>query len=95
MNIVLQQFSGDMFEGNFGRISLLRKYFHRLGGYDEKLGAMGFQDNDLIIRAKTLGLTHIVQPDRRYTSAIANSKAECMLLTDSDKNYYLQICLSI
>ncbi len=44
------QFSGDYDDGTFGRIGLTRQSFYKLGGYDEGMLPMGFQDSDLLIR---------------------------------------------
>jgi glycosyl transferase family 1/glycosyl transferase family 7 (putative galactosyltransferase) len=44
-------------DGSFGRIALERDSFYRLGGYDESFEPMGYQDEDLLQRAKRVGLT--------------------------------------
>lgn len=44
------QWSGSMGDGSMGRIGLPRRLFATLGGYDEHLLPMGYQDIDLIER---------------------------------------------
>jgi hypothetical protein len=51
---------GDPLRGTFGRICVPRYWFYRLGGYDEAFEPIGHQDQDLIWRAKALGLRHVV-----------------------------------
>jgi hypothetical protein len=51
--------AGDPLRGTFGRIGVPRYWFHRLGGYDEQFAPIGHQDQDLIWRAKGLGLKHV------------------------------------
>ncbi len=50
---------GDPLRGTFGRIAIPRYWFHRLGGYDESFAPIGHQDQDLIWRAKAMGLRHV------------------------------------
>jgi hypothetical protein len=87
MDIVCQQFGGDDNDGSYGRISVLRKYFDRIGGYDESFGPMSYQDNDLIIRLKHLGLTHITKRNSGYNRAIRNSKEEGLKFTLNGSDY--------
>jgi len=47
--------SGDWLDGTCGRMAMHRDVFAELGGYDEALGACGYQDLDLRDRAKALG----------------------------------------
>jgi hypothetical protein len=50
---------GDPLRGTFGRICIPRYWFYRLGGYDESFEPIGHQDQDLIWRAKAMGLRHV------------------------------------
>lgn len=50
---------GDPLRGTFGRIAIPRYWFYRLGGYDESFAPIGHQDQDLIWRAKAIGLRHV------------------------------------
>jgi hypothetical protein len=49
---------GDPLRGTFGRICIPRYWFYRLGGYDETFAPIGHQDQDLIWRAKAIGMEH-------------------------------------
>lgn len=86
-NIVLHQFSGNYTDGSFGRISVLKNYFDFIGGYDESLNSIGYEDNDLINRLKMAGLHYILSPNSKYCSAIPNTKEEGMLNTNSSLTY--------
>lgn len=44
-----------MSNGSYGRISMTKNTFMNLRGYDEKMRRMGYQDTDLIRRAKARG----------------------------------------
>lgn len=57
-DIVLQFFK-NYDDGNFGKICISRNNFYRLGGYNENPSAEGYEDFDLILRAKALGLNHL------------------------------------
>lgn len=87
MDIVFHQFSGNIDDGCYGRISVLRKHFDRIGGYDESLDPMSYQDDDLMKRLKEFGLTHILNPLKIYNQCINNSKSEGLLYTDTNKDY--------
>jgi len=54
--LVLRTWTGEFTDGTCGRIGIHRRDFHRLGGYDESFLPMGFQDLDLIIRARAIGI---------------------------------------
>jgi hypothetical protein len=87
MDIVCQQYGGDKYDGSFGRISVLRKYFQQIGGYDETFGPMAYHDDDLIFRLQMLGLILISKPDSEFNKAIRNTKEEGLKYTGSIKNY--------
>ena len=87
MDIVLHQFGGDLYDGSYGRISVLRKYFHYIGGYDELFDPMGYQDKDLFERLEAAGLLYILTSDYRYNNAICNTKKEGLLNTGSSKKF--------
>ena len=87
MEIVLHQFGGDFDDGTFGRIAVLRKYFDQIGGYDESFEPMSFHDDDLIIRLSRIGLQYLLKSDTVYNQAIANSKEEGLINTNSSKDY--------
>lgn len=68
------QFSRVRRDGSFGRITLTRDMFYKMGGYDESLGEMGFQDNDLMNRAMALGVKRTEVNTRKYNRAIKHAK---------------------
>ncbi|HEY3402113.1 MAG TPA: glycosyltransferase family A protein [Ohtaekwangia sp.] len=53
---IILRFNKPQFSGTEGRIVLTRKNFEKLGGYDESFYPAGYQDFDLIDRAKAMGL---------------------------------------
>lgn len=73
-NIVLWQFSKVRRDGSFGRISVTRDVFNEIGGYDENLLEMGYQDNDLMERAMALGTKQVKRPEKAFNKAIPNEK---------------------
>ena len=87
MDIVFHQFGGDITDGTYGRIAMLRKYFDRIGGYNESFEPMSVQDSDLIERLKRLGLTYVLKTDKAYNRAIVNTKEEGLANTGSSKDY--------
>ncbi len=86
-DIVLHQFSGNLDDGSYGRIGVLKEYFDIIGGYDETFEPMSYQDVDLIERLKQLGLTYLLRPGSRFCQAIANTKSESILYTNSPLAY--------
>jgi glycosyltransferase involved in cell wall biosynthesis len=52
----------EHYTGSYGRISISRDSFMRLGGYDEEMTFMGYQDTDLLARSVLSGLHYISKP---------------------------------
>lgn len=73
-NIIISQSNNIISSGNGGRIIISKDNFIKLGGYDESLYPMGYQDYDLIERAKCYGLKLI--KINKNNNAIYNSKNE-------------------
>lgn len=73
-NIIISQTNSIMSSGNGGRISITKNNFIKLGGYDESFYPMGYQDYDLIERAKKYGLKYI--NINKNNNAIVNTKNE-------------------
>lgn len=73
-NLMLWQFSRIRRDGSYGRMSFYQKTFHDLGGYDEGLMEMGFQDNDLMLRALKMGVKRIECNNKLYSKAIKHEK---------------------
>jgi hypothetical protein len=53
------QYPDALIQGYAGLVGLKKSHFLSLGGYDEDFHGWGHEDNDLIMRAKRLGLTHL------------------------------------
>ncbi|WP_304066849.1 glycosyltransferase family A protein [Pedobacter glucosidilyticus] len=85
--IILHQASNNPLDGSFGRISILKKYFIGIGGYNENFNPMAYQDTDLILRAVEFGLLYTLKNDAKYNEAIPNSKKEGLKYTNSKKSY--------
>jgi len=73
----LWAWSGDWTSGTVGRVAFQRDVFWGLGGYDESLGPVGYQDIDLMNRARASGLRRrLIQDPDVVGHAIPNSRAE-------------------
>ena len=57
--------------GNFGRIALTKKKFNEIGGYDQSLLPMGYQDWD-IIKRRSNGCKYVNPTDSDFNRAIMN-----------------------
>ena len=77
-DIIISQTNSIVSSGNGGRISISKQNFINLGGYDETFYPMGYQDYDLIERAKKYGL--------KYININKNNKAIFNTKIDSIKN---------
>jgi predicted glycosyltransferase involved in capsule biosynthesis len=84
-NIIISQSDTIFGSGNSGRISLSKDNFLKLGGYNEFLYPMGYQDADLIQRAIKYGLKLIKL--NKNNLAIKNSKIESLKNTGTNINY--------
>ena len=73
-NLMLWQFSRVRRDGSYGRMSFYQQAFEDLGGYDEGLMEMGFQDNDLMLRALKMGVKRIECNEKSYNKAIKHEK---------------------
>jgi hypothetical protein len=58
-------------DGTHGRIGMARRHFLALGGYDEEMLAGGYEDSDLLRRAKAYGLDFI-RLAQKGTAAMRN-----------------------
>ena len=67
----IRRYTGD---GTYGRIAITSQNFQALGGYDESFECMGYQDTDLIRRAKLYGLQTI--KIKEHAKAIVHPKCE-------------------
>ena len=75
-NIIISQTSQIYGSGTAGRISLTKKNFIKLGGYDEQFYPMGYQDTDLIERAVRFNIKFIHL--NKNNVAILNSKEKAI-----------------
>ena len=71
-NCVVHQFDWIPQNGNFGRIALTKKKFNEIGGYDQSLLPMGYQDWDIIKRAEATGCKYVNPTDSDFNRAIMN-----------------------
>tara|TARA_A100001037_G_scaffold244817_1_gene225811 strand:+ start:3792 stop:5453 length:1662 start_codon:yes stop_codon:yes gene_type:complete len=71
-NCVVHQFDWNPQNGNFGRIALTKEKFNEIGGYDQSLLPMGYQDWDIIKRAEATGCEYVNPTDADFNQAIAN-----------------------
>jgi len=71
-NCVVHQFDWNPQNGNFGRIALPKATFNQIGGYDQSLMPMGYQDWDIIKRAQAIGCEYVNPTDALYNQAIEN-----------------------
>jgi glycosyltransferase involved in cell wall biosynthesis len=56
---LFHEYPDAVLQGYAGLVGLKRSHFLTLGGYDENFHGWGHEDNDLIMRAKRLGLSHL------------------------------------
>tara|TARA_Y100000389_G_C17448334_1_gene513029 strand:- start:1319 stop:2014 length:696 start_codon:yes stop_codon:yes gene_type:complete len=84
-NIILSQSKEIFGSGTAGRISILKNNFKKLGGYNEYFFPMGYQDTDLIERAKKINLKHI--NISKNNDAIVNNKKESLINCDTNIDY--------
>ena len=71
-NCVMHQFDWNPQNGNFGRIALTKEKFNEIGGYDQSLLPMGYQDWDIIKRAEASGCKYVNPTDEEFNRAIMN-----------------------
>jgi hypothetical protein len=75
---VLHNLWPNGYDGSFGRIALRARTWERLGGYDETLGPIAWQDIDLLYRCRAIGLVY-KQDERGLRPPIPNDAAEKMV----------------
>jgi glycosyltransferase involved in cell wall biosynthesis len=71
-SVVLHQWSRTWGDGSFGRIAARSPDWTRLGGYDETLREMTWQDVDLLNRARAMGFEYELR-DSGIKGAIQNT----------------------
>lgn len=70
--LALWQYAGDLADGSYGRISLRREVFMRLGGYDESFYPVAYEDGDLLERLKACGIRILHCKNAAYNQTIRN-----------------------
>lgn len=73
--VVLHMWTGEAHDGSCGRIALHASTFHTLGGYDEGMRPMGYQDKDLLARAAAANF-QVVSATAARGQTVRNGKAE-------------------
>jgi hypothetical protein len=87
-DMVLHQWGGHYGDGTYGRISMLKKFFLKVGGYDESLEPMGYEDKDLFERLRAIGLKYRLLPNLLCSNAIRNTKELSIIYCDTRMDYY-------
>jgi hypothetical protein len=78
---------GVNIQSYWGRIAILKRWFEKLGGYDEDLGVRwGYEDSDFIARAKRLGLTELGLP-KAFGESLPHSDVERLENFRADFNH--------
>jgi hypothetical protein len=72
---IIHGWCGRNGDGTYGRIGMAKHHFIALGGYDEEMLPMTYQDRDLFHRAKASGLD-FMRLAQRGTAAIQNDVGE-------------------
>ena len=75
-NCVVHQFDGNHHNGTFGRIALTKNKFNEIGGYDQSMLPMGYQDWDIIKRAMATGCEYVNPTDSDFNCAIVNKSGK-------------------
>jgi hypothetical protein len=73
--------------GYFGRIFMKRPFFNSIGGYDEELEGMGYQDVDIILRAIENGAKYKNITNPKFMRAIQNPTEDKMMNT-KEPNFF-------
>lgn len=91
-NIIISQSNYIMGSGNGGRITISKDNFKKLGGYDESFYPMGYQDYDLIERAKKSGIKYI--NINKNNCCIKNTKDESVRNIGINISYDKMNCMN-
>jgi hypothetical protein len=86
-NCVLHQFDWNHQNGNFGRIALTKEVFDKIGGYDQSLMPMGYQDWDIIKRAEGVGCEYVNRVDDHYNQAIENEGGKELSMANQTESF--------
>ncbi len=72
-HLIIHNWSGSYTDGTYGRIIINGKNFKMIGGYDENIPGMTYQDSDLISRSIRFGMTYLLLPYRSSISPVYNT----------------------
>ena len=86
-NCVVHQFDWNPQNGNFGRIALTKEKFNEIGGYDQSLLPMGYQDWDIIKRAEASGCKYINPTDEEFNRAIMNEGGKELSMANTNDDH--------
>jgi predicted glycosyltransferase involved in capsule biosynthesis len=86
-NCVVHQFDWNHQNGNFGRISMSKAVFDEIGGYDQSLLPMGYQDWDIIKRAEGVGCKYVNPTDSEYNQAVVNEGGKDLSLANQKESF--------
>jgi hypothetical protein len=86
-SLIVQFFSGDYFDGTYGRIALRGEHFDQLGGYDETFTGMVVEDTDLMERAKAIGLKYLLVWNKDIGETIKNTRDDSVKFVESRKEW--------
>lgn len=86
-NCVVHQFDWNPQNGNFGRIAVTKETFNKIGGYDQSLMPMGYQDWDLIKRAEAVGCGYVNPTDAKYNQAITNEGGKELSMANQKESF--------
>lgn len=84
---VTHQFDWNPQNGNFGRIALTKKVFNQIGGYDQSLLPMGYQDWDIIKRAEGVGCEYVNPTDSEYNQAMENEGKKELSMANQKEDF--------
>jgi len=84
---VVHQFDWNPQNGNFGRIAVTKETFNAIGGYDQSLMPMGYQDWDLIKRAQAIGCEYVNPTDAEYNQAIVNEGGKELSMANQKETF--------
>jgi hypothetical protein len=81
---VIHGFCGVWGDGTYGRIGMANRHFLGLGGYDEEMLPLGWQDCDLLHRARAYGLDYIRLAQSGSLPAMLNNLVEKIRYSGTD-----------
>ncbi len=93
LNIACHQFTGN-YDGSCGRVGVPKAQFKRLGGYDESMMPMGYQDTDFVNRIllTSAKLAKLDGPEKpSIENSFSHKMSEIQKTTLSDADAYVKM----